>query len=245
MSGKLAHHYAHRGFHDKPAVPENSMAAFEAAVSHGFPVEFDVHLISDGGLVVFHDEDLERETGVKGRIEDRTLSDLTKLRLEGTDETIPTFDEVLDLFGHTGLPLLIELKAAGGNHRALADKVCARLQKYTGEYVVESFDPRVLIEIRKIASDTAVGQLAQDFIRNREGLPFYQAVILTNMMFNVKISPDFIAYRYEDINVRAAKSAIRRKVPTAVWTIRNPADYRKAKEAGLVPIFEQFDPLSD
>ena len=77
MKYKLAHHYAHRGFHDKPAIPENSMAAFSRAAEHGFPVEFDVHLLSDGGLAVFHDEDLERETGVKGRMKRLDLSSAT------------------------------------------------------------------------------------------------------------------------------------------------------------------------
>ena len=242
MNDILAKHYAHRGFHDKPSIPENSMAAFLRAVSHGFPVEFDVHLISDGGLVVFHDEDLERECGVKGVIEDETMAGLEKYRLEGTDEKIPSFDEVLDLFEDTKLPLLIELKASGGNHAALADKVCERLKSYTGKYVIESFDPRVLLAVRKKAPGTAVGQLAQNFLRRREGLPLYQAVILTNMMFNPLSRPEFIAYRYEDINDIAVRSAIKRGKRTAVWTINNITDYRKATKAGMVPIFEQFDP---
>lgn len=242
MRGQLAKHYAHRGFHDKPHIPENSMAAFERAADRGFPVEFDVHLLSDGGLAVFHDEDLTRETGTGGRIEDETLSGIKKYRLEGTDEKIPTFDEVLDLFENTGLPLLIELKVSRGNHGALADAVCRRLTTYKGEYVIESFDPRALLAVRKISPETAAGQLAQDFINRREGLPFYQAVILTNMMFNLKVRPDFIAYRYEDINKRAARSAIKHGIPAAVWTIADPEDYRSAMEAGLVPIFERFDP---
>lgn len=236
----LAKHYAHRGLHDKPSIPENSMAAFERAVKHGFPVEFDVHLIADGSLVVFHDEDLERETGIKGRIEDRTFSELSGYRLEGTDEKIPSFDEVLDLFDKTQLSLLIELKAAGGNHRALADAVCNRLAGYKGPYVIESFDPRALMEVRKISPDTAVGQLSQDFVKNREGLPLWQAIILKNMMFNIKISPDFIAYKYEDTNVFAARAAIRQGVPVAVWTIRNNDDYQNAINEGFVPIFEQL-----
>ncbi len=239
---KLAHHYAHRGFHNKPSIPENSIPAFERAIEHAFPVEFDVHLLSDGGLFVFHDDDLKRQTGFKGRIEDETLESLKRYRLEGTDERIPSFNEVLDLFEHTQLPLLIELKASHGNHVALADAVCERMKNYTGEYVIESFDPRVLIEVRKKAPDIAVGQLAQNFLKRREDLPFYQAVILTNMMFNVKIKPDFVAYRYDDIDVFAARSAIKRGISAAVWTVDNINDYRKAKEAGLVPIFEQFDP---
>ena len=109
---KLAKHYAHRGYHVKPQIPENSMAAFRRAVEYGLGSEFDVHLIADGSLVIFHDEKLERQTGVKGEIEDYDITNLRKLRLEGTDEMIPTFDEVLDLYEDTGLPLLIELKSA-------------------------------------------------------------------------------------------------------------------------------------
>ena len=41
--------YTHRGLHS-PGVPENSLAAFRAAVDHGYGSEFDVHLLKDGGL---------------------------------------------------------------------------------------------------------------------------------------------------------------------------------------------------
>ena len=91
------------------------MAAFRRAVEYGLASEFDVHLIADGTLVVFHDNDLERQTGVKGSIEAYDITNLSKLRLEGTDEKIPTFDEVLDLYEDTGLPLLIELKCVRSN----------------------------------------------------------------------------------------------------------------------------------
>ena len=95
-SFRLAEHYAHRGYHDKPAVPENSMAAFRRAVEHGLASEIDVHLIADGTLVVFHDDDLERETGVKGSIEAYDLTNLRKLRLEGTDEKIAEVKAALE-----------------------------------------------------------------------------------------------------------------------------------------------------
>ena len=106
---KLPVCYAHRGYYDKPGIPENSLAAFCRAVEYGLPSEFDVHIIADGSLVVFHDDDLERMTGVKGSIEAYDITNLRKLRLEGTDEMIPTFDEVLEVYEDSGLPLLIEL----------------------------------------------------------------------------------------------------------------------------------------
>jgi glycerophosphoryl diester phosphodiesterase len=57
---------AHRGLHDGgTARPENSLAAFDAAAEAGYPCELDVQLTRSGTLVVLHDYDLERATGVK------------------------------------------------------------------------------------------------------------------------------------------------------------------------------------
>lgn len=236
---RLARHYAHRGFYGKPGVPENSLAAFRSAIEHGLPVELDVHLIADGSLVVFHDEQLYRETGVTGEIEDYNLSDLRKLRLEGTDEQIPTFDEALDLFEDSGLPLLIELKVARGNYKPLAEAVCKRLDSYRGDFVIESFDPRPLMVVRRLRPDFIRGQLAQDFFKNREDLPFYLAILLTYLMFNALVKPDFIAYRFDDRYNRALRHA---KVREAFWTITTPEQYMQTMKEGAIAIFEQFDP---
>lgn len=240
---RLAEYYAHRGYHDKPAIPENSLAAFRRAVKYGLPSEFDVHLIADGSLVVFHDDDLERQTGVKGSIEAYDISNLRKLRLEGTDEMIPTLDEVLDIYEDTGLPLLIELKCVKGNYKPLTRAVAERLDSYKGEYVIESFDPRVVMEYRKLRPDTIRGQLAQNFFRKSEGLPFYQIVMLTNLMFNVLSKPDFIAYKFSDRDTSALRRLIdKRGFPEASWTVQTAEDFRRAKEGGSVPIFEEIKP---
>ena len=243
----MAKHYAHRGFHDKPLVPENSMAAFRRAVAHGFGSEFDVHLIADGSLVIFHDEQLERQTGVKGEIEDYDITNLKKLRLEGTDEQIPTFDEVLDLYEDTGLPLVIELKSSRGNYRKLAEAACRRLDSYGGDFVLESFDPRVMAAVRKIRPDFIRGQLVQNFFVTRDGLPLWQAALLTFLKTNTLVKPDFIAFRFKDRDTRALgfslrKSFRREDAAKVAWTITTPEDYREAVRSGMVPIFEQFDP---
>ncbi|MDX4073232.1 glycerophosphodiester phosphodiesterase family protein, partial [Brucella sp. NBRC 113783] len=60
---------AHRGLHDLNKTRwENTLAAFEAAAKAGFAIECDVHLTKDGGVVVFHDDDLQRLAGREGRI---------------------------------------------------------------------------------------------------------------------------------------------------------------------------------
>jgi glycerophosphoryl diester phosphodiesterase len=80
---------AHRGLHQGTAVPENSLAAFEGAIAAQHPIELDVQLVADGNLVVFHDRDLKRLTGHKGRIADHNLQSLKQLCLYGTEQTSP------------------------------------------------------------------------------------------------------------------------------------------------------------
>ena len=72
-----------------------------------------------------------------------------------------------------------------GNYKALTKAVAERLDSYKGEYVIESFDPRVVLEYRRLRPDTIRGQLSPNFFRSREGLPFYQIVLLTNLMFTI------------------------------------------------------------
>ena len=236
--------YAHRGFHNKPDIPENSIAAFKRAIDRGWGAELDVHLIKDGSLVVFHDSELERCTGIKGIIEDLTLEQVKKLRLEGTDERVPTFDEVLSMFENVQ-PLIIELKAYGGNHFALTEAVCKRLDSYEGEFVIESFDPRVLMDLKKLRPNIYRGQLAQDFVKRPENLPWYQRVLLTNLGLNFLTKPNFIAYRFEDREVKANRRAIKHGIQEVCWTIASKKDFETVLSNGAIPIFERFDPEID
>lgn len=234
--------YAHRGFHDKPAVPENSMAAFRRAVEAGFGAEFDVHLLADGGLAVIHDAKLVRTTGAEGKIEDLTTADLASYRLEGTQETIPTFEQVLAVFEGKA-PVIIELKAERGNAAALCAAVCKVLDGYKGVYCLESFDPRCLIWLKKNRPDIVRGQLSQNFLKKPSGQPLPIQIVLTTLLDNALTRPDFVAYqfsdRYDTGNVVCRKLW---KIAGASWTITNAGDLRTAEAEGLLPIFEQFDP---
>ena len=140
-----------------------------------------MHLLKDGTLAVFHDSDLKRCANVEGEIEDLTLDELKQLRLEGTDEQIPTFDEVLALFEHA-TPLIIELKTARGNHMALAKAVCERLDSYEGEFCIESFDPFALIDVKKLRPALCRGQLSMNFEKDKAGLPWYKRFIAGNLL---------------------------------------------------------------
>ena len=234
--------YAHRGLHGKGA-PENSMEAFRRALEKGYGIEMDVHLLKDGGLAVIHDAALERTTGAEGHIEDLTVEELSQYRLEGTEETIPTLQQVLELFGGKA-PLIIELKAEKGNHDALAQAVCQALEEYGGPYCIESFDPRCLMWLKKNRPDIIRGQLAEDFLRARDtNLSWPLRFVLTNLLMNALTRPDFIAYKFEDRKGLSPLVCSRLwKIQSVSWTLRKQEDLDTAVSEDSLPIFEYFEP---
>ena len=234
--------YAHRGLHGN-GVPENSMAAFRAALDRGYGIELDIHLIRDGGLAVIHDSRLVRTTGRDGCVEDLTTEELANYKLEGTGETIPTFRQVLDLFGGRA-PLIVELKPERGNHAALAEAACRMLESYTGPYCIESFDPRCIYWLKKHRPDIIRGQLTEDFFHSKTKLPWYLAAVLTHNLLNFLTQPDFVAYKFTD-RKRTPANLLWKKlwgVQGVTWTLRSPEEYAAAKAEGWLPIFEYFEP---
>jgi len=133
--------YAHRGLWGQ-GVPENSLTAFRLAAEQGFAIELDVQLSSDGEVMVFHDYTLTRMCKTEQKLADLSAADLGALKLDGTDEGIPTLREVLTVVAGR-VPLLIELKGENGNV-SLCPRVAAALEGYEGEWCVESFNPLLL-----------------------------------------------------------------------------------------------------
>lgn len=233
--------YAHRGLHGN-GVPENSMQAFRLAVEQGYGAELDVHLLADGNLAVIHDSKLIRTTGAEGRIEDLTAEQLKDYRLEGTEEIIPLFSDVLELFEGKA-PLIIELKVEN-NTSALCEAVAKLLDSYTGDYCIESFHPQVLAWFKKNRPDTVRGQLTMNYFRSKDS-KLHPALkfLLTNQLLNFATSPDFVAYNCRDID--NVSNAVARKVwnmQGVTWTVRTQEEYDEAVDQNWLTIFENFKP---
>lgn len=234
--------YAHRGLHDA-AAPENSLAAFRRAVEHGFGAELDVHLLKDGTLAVMHDSALKRVTGAEGVIEDLTAQDLPNYHLCGTQETIPMFSQVLEVFsGRT--PLIVELKTAGDNYAALTEAACAMLDAYPGVYCLESFDPRCLLWLKKHRPELVRGQLAENFLKS-SGAKGSRLLLwmMTTQIGNFLTRPDFVAYKYADRKT-LGNFLCRRLwgLQGVSWTLRSKQELDTAEKEGWLPIFENFLP---
>ena len=235
-------HYAHRGLHGD-GVPENSLQAFQLAVQNGYGAELDVHLSRDGRLVVMHDESLKRTAGVERNIVDCTAAELDQMRLEGTAQKIPYLEEVLPIFAGKA-PLVIELKPTGGNHAALSKAVCAMLDGYpTLQFCIESFDPRVLLWLKKHRPDIVRGQLSCNFLRERSGLHLPLALLLTELSMNFLTVPHFVAYKFADrgrLSLRVCKRLW--GVQEFSWTITDEREAKTAAQDGAILIFEHCRP---
>ena len=240
--------YAHRGlFAVDQSVPENSMPAFLAAVKAGYGIELDVQFTSDRQLVVFHDDTLDRMTGVHGWVREISWQQMQQLRLADTEYAPPLLSDVLAAVAGQ-VPLIVEIKSRASYSGAYLDELCRRvlelLQGYEGLFCIESFDPRVVHRIRKYAPDVLRGQLA-DSTRSfrQEGAGALPAFVMSHLFGNFLGRPDFIAWCPAPRN-----SAVRlAKAPGAMivyWTALPTDDTARLEDANDAVIFQWYLPTT-
>ena len=231
--------YAHRGLHNAQR-PENSISAFQAALDAGYGIELDIHLMKDGNLAVIHDSSLKRTAGADVHIEDLTFQDLERYHLLDSEEQIPLFEQVLQMYEGKA-PLIVELKSVNNNYAALCQAACKLLDQYDCLYCLESFDPRCIRWLRKHRPELVRGQLAENSLKTKSRLPLLLKVILTFHISNVYNRPDFIAYKFADRNSFATKICRKLwKIQGVSWTLRNRESFDIAVQEEWIPIFEGF-----
>lgn len=230
--------YAHRGLYDNQrGIPENSLPAFRAAAEKGYGVELDVQLSSDGAVVVFHDDTLDRVCGVHGNVVDFSLAELQRMKLLDTEEAMPLFTDVLGVLSRGAGPLIVELKA-GRRNDELCEKTRELLRTYPGVYCVESFDPNIVTWFKKNAPEIIRGQLAMPAENYAAGMNTLLRRLLSGCRFSVLNRPDFIAYQVGPRPARVLR--MREKgVLLIAWTSR---DFAKDAEENDGVIFEACTP---
>ena len=135
---------AHRG--GAAEQPENTMAAFAAAVAMGYRyVETDVHATADGMLVAFHDHTLDRVTNMSGDIASLDYAEVSRAQVGGHDP-IPLLEDVLG----TWPELRIHIDA---KHLAAAAPLVAAVDR-TGAHdrvCIGSFSDRTVLALRRLS----------------------------------------------------------------------------------------------
>lgn len=190
--------FRHRGLHKN--VPENSMSAFKKALYRNMPIELDVRILKDNNIIVFHDDNLKRMTGVDKKIETCNYEEIKNIKLENSLETIPLLIDVLNLINNKVL-LLIEVKE-------YSKKMCKQLKKILKKYnnfLIQTFSLRVYYWF-KINTKFKTGILTY-----------------SNLKLKIILKPDFISM--SKYNLKKYKN-----IPLFAWTIKNKTELEKVKK---------------
>ena len=182
---------AHRGLHDAE-LPENSLPAFQKAIDNGFNIEIDVHLSSDGHLIVFHDDNLKRVCGVDKLVKNCTVEELKTYRLKNTDNQIPTFDEFLDLVNNQ-VGILCEIKGINPFDHSIAKATIERLKTYNGRIALQGFNFGDVAYARK-RTELPVGELCTWVALDLHTYRWLPCNFMGKLWVNKLTKPDFISY---------------------------------------------------
>ncbi|MDD5476376.1 MAG: glycerophosphodiester phosphodiesterase family protein [Syntrophales bacterium] len=227
---------AHRGA--SASHPENTLAAFEAAIGMGADmIELDVQLSRDGEVIVFHDETLSRCTDGRGWPASHTLSELKKLDAgswfseEFRGETIPTLEEAMSLCrGKIAVNIEIKSEAVTDDAGGGIEEKCLRIVDRSGmvrHVVFSSFDTRALRNLREIDGSAAVAVLYDK--KTQAGmLPSEIVAMLGADSFNCS---------HRELGKKWLADLRKNGISLNVYTVNDEISMRRLLESGVEGIF--------
>ncbi len=215
--------FAHRG--GARSFPENTLRAFEHAVSLGFThIETDVHATSDGVAIAFHDHELDRVTDRQGLIEKMSWREVRQARVNGTD-SILRLDELLEALPDTYInldpksdsavePLVETLQSLGAIDHvcvcSFSDKRTARVRAMLGPKLCVGAGPRGIASLLAAASRLPARRL-----------DFHAAQVPVRSKGITIVRPAVI------------QAAHRRGIAIHVWTIDERAEMHRLLDMGV------------
>jgi glycerophosphoryl diester phosphodiesterase len=239
---------AHRGLHDRQrGIIENSSSAFAAAVERGFGIECDLQLTADGEAVVFHDDDLARLVNSSGPVRSVPASALTALPLldSATGDCPQTLAAFLDQIGGAA-PLVIEIKKQANERDTaeLAKRVVQSLEAYQGSFVLKSFDPRMIVALRRQGFQGEIGIITYGYDKPDwyGDMPARTRFMLRHLLHYPWTRFTFISCEQTALTLPAVRffRAIGFKVMS--WTVRSSDQAQAARRNADQIVFEGFDP---
>lgn len=221
---------AHRGL--SAIEPENTLPAFKAACEAKYNyVEFDIEPTSDGKWIVMHDDDLRRTTNGHGKITERTLAEVSALKIDNganienyTDLRVPTFEETMALLDryYPNTKPMIEIKSIGKNNLNSLIEFFKDYAARGRSTIVISFDKDIIDTLYKECPEQTYWLLtselsdeAVDFCKNHGNM---RAAFNGN---NAKNTDSVI------------NAAIDAGIPLAAWTVDSPDTLKNLYDLGV------------
>ena len=239
---------AHRG--GAGIAPENTLAAFERAVSLGVDVlELDIRSTSDGELVVLHDSTVDRTTNGSGSINQMTLAEAKKLDagynwtkdggqtfpFRGKGVAIPTLKEVFSAFSKMKFNIEPKPQTPATDLKSFCKLI--REYKLTDSVVVGSFNQGIIEEFRgecpEVATSASTTEVRNFLTMYKTGLsrsasPAMQALQVPENIGLQIVTKEFIEAAHE------------RNLEVHVWTVNKSEDMKRLLEMDVDGIMTDY-----
>ncbi|MBM3463888.1 MAG: glycerophosphodiester phosphodiesterase [Armatimonadetes bacterium] len=217
---------AHRGA--SAYAPENTLSAFRKALEQGADyLECDVHLSSDGEMMVIHDTTLNRTTNGKGRVVDHTAAQIRALDAgswfgpQFKGERVPTLAELFDLDnGKVGF--VVEIKNGPMYYPGIEKKMVDLIRKRNlqDRVIVISFDHAALRKVHEIDPGITTGAL-------------YDANILKCHEIAKNAHSAWVGPSWELTTEEAVADAKAHGVKMNLWTVDDPVVMKRFIDLGV------------
>jgi glycerophosphoryl diester phosphodiesterase len=238
----VARPIAHRGFHNRKSIIENTESAFEAAIDAGYAIECDLQLTADGEAIVFHDDEVNRLTNAKGMVKSFTAKQLKQVKFTATADRMQTLGELLEQVDGLST-LVIELKSHWDGNAALVRRALQVLESYDGPFALMSFDPAMIACARQLSPHTVRGITA-----DRTTDPYYdilpvgQRVAMRNFAHLERTQPHFVSYYWRDLPFEPMTEIRNAGHPVITWTLHSREESSQAMRYCDQVTFEGYAP---
>lgn len=229
--------YGHRGA--KGEAPENTLASFQRCLEHGVHrCELDLHLSSDGELMVIHDPTLKRTTGHRGKVAEHSAADLASYdaRKGGpgwvTPCPIPRLAELFEkcAFEHWQL----EVKSASKVRSAQMVEAIAELAERYGlsdRITVTSSSREVLSALKRLTPQLSRGLVAE-------------YAWLDPLKVAQHYGCELLALNWTLCTPERLQKAQKAGLHVSVWTVNEPALMRRLADFGVDSLITDFPGLA-
>lgn len=206
---------AHRGL--SGIAPQNSIPAVEKAIEYGYDgCEFDIHTTKDGKWVVIHDDTVDAMTDGEGNVEDFTLDEIRKLKLDSGNGIenyenlqVPTLEEVLEIIAKSDITPVIEIKKCDVKYLPSLKKM---LKKYALDERAEiiSFTREYLEAYRELDVEAEMMLLSSVISEN-------------DVYWCIENGVDTINFNYFNFikGIKGYRLAKEKDIRLAAWTVDN------------------------
>ena len=219
---------AHRG--SRGEYDDNAAGGFRMCLKAGIRgFETDIRFTKDHKLVIMHDNRVNRTTDGTGIVEEMTLEELRKCRLQACSEPVPTLEEVLACFDERDDVFIeLEMKAYPSDFytpEVLAEycsalSAAAKRRLAPGTYALTCFNTNTLATMRRVAPDAPTGYIMGGALTEAHIATALQLGCCSVAPLGKKTTKEMVAKAHEA------------GLTVCLWMCQNKADWDEFREKG-------------